>query len=1191
MADNSFVPEDRALDTADQLAQAFPPPSSPFGFNPGVAPTGTPIGRADSVVGTVSVTRVSGARESLSEGSEVFQGDVIETPQGASLGITLLDESNVSVAENSRFVLDEVVFDPTSQSGRVAMSAVTGAFVVVSGLVAKSNPDAMVMRTPTAIIGIRGTQVGLQLDNAGAVNVVLMAEANRFVGEVIVQNNSGVLTLNQEGQALRVGALNQPPTYIPSFTPADISSTFGNALQHTAASPSGSGNGYNVTPAARSDAQKTDAGNDIANFNTAAGGNRDNGADVANFNTAAGGPNPNANAFANANANARFQEPTVQPGGMVLGATLAPTATDPIAVTSPQPVQTTTTTLLVEPAPAPVNSPALIAPGAGSTIEDSVFTASGRITVVDPDPDQSSFVSQQNVSTAHGSFYLDAIGNWNYYLRNDDPSVQALDAGETLIETITVASVDGTTSTVTITIYGAEDPSQITLVGTDSDAGAVTEDLNVSSGSLAVGGHLTVTDADTSDTAAFNTTNIVLKSSTVSGSTAQVPVALGGLSIDASGNWSYSVANSAVQYLDAGETETLVYTVYATDGTSHDVTITVYGAEDPSEITLVGTDSDAGAVTEDLNVSSGSLAVGGHLTVTDADTSDTAAFNTTNIVLKSSTVSGSTAQVPVALGGLSIDASGNWSYSVANSAVQYLGQGETETLVYTVYATDGTSHDITIMINGVNDAPVIEASYGRDGNGNPLTGPLVVSEEGLYGSNPDSAGNTDTTNSRTASGRVYASDVEGDSLSFSLNSTASLTSDGSAIVWTGAGTGTLIGTKGVGGVEIVRVAIDGSGNYTVSLSGPIDHATALGENTIDFGFTVTVNDGQSVNNTSTTSLTVRVEDDSPVVLTSLDKAFDNGTSLPVTGQLVEMGADADGHLSFSVSALPTDLKAGGLAVNYMSLNGGQTIIGYTGTYSSATASNVVFTLEGHSDGTYSFSQKQTFDLAVFKAMNTAGGINGGPQTTVWQYSDGSLASGTRDLTKDVAITLTSNGKIYSNTGGLGVDNGNFDAGEYIQFNFDNEKFDGIAANNAIGVKIGIYGLGSSQQTGLETVNYEVYVVGQANPIVGSFTNQSATSGEVQIVGSNVVWSFNGPAGSIIDAIKLFPASGSSVRIATFGTLEAGGTAEKPLTFGFSGTDGDGDPLNGQFTLTAGIVANQAPTTLTTDSGTSTASSP
>ena len=36
-----------------------------------------------------------------------------------------------------------------------------------------------------------------------------------------------------------------------------------------------------------------------------------------------------------------------------------------------------------------------------------------------------------------------------------------------------------------------------------------------------------------------------------------------------------------------------------------------------------------------------------------------------------------------------------------------------------------------------------------------------------------------------------------------------------------------IGTKGVGGVEIVRVAIDGSGNYTVSLSGPIDHATAL----------------------------------------------------------------------------------------------------------------------------------------------------------------------------------------------------------------------------------------------------------------------------------------------------------------------------------------------------------------------------
>ncbi|WP_430827925.1 VCBS domain-containing protein, partial [Chromobacterium piscinae] len=53
---------------------------------------------------------------------------------------------------------------------------------------------------------------------------------------------------------------------------------------------------------------------------------------------------------------------------------------------------------------------------------------------------------------------------------------------------------------------------------------------------------------------------------------------------------------------------------------------------------------------------------------------------------------------------MTIDANGNWHYSVDNAKVQYLGQGETRTEVFTVYSQDGTAHDITVVVTGVNDA-------------------------------------------------------------------------------------------------------------------------------------------------------------------------------------------------------------------------------------------------------------------------------------------------------------------------------------------------------------------------------------------------------------------------------------------------------------------------------------------------------
>ncbi|MBC8269418.1 MAG: FecR domain-containing protein, partial [Rhodospirillaceae bacterium] len=123
-----------------------------------------PIGTVDTTSGSVVATRIDGTKVELEPGSPVYQGDVIETAGGGSIGVTLADETTFSMAENGNMVLDEMVYDPATQEGSVSISAVEGVFTFVSGQIAKTDPDAMTLDTPVATIGIRGTQVGLNVE-------------------------------------------------------------------------------------------------------------------------------------------------------------------------------------------------------------------------------------------------------------------------------------------------------------------------------------------------------------------------------------------------------------------------------------------------------------------------------------------------------------------------------------------------------------------------------------------------------------------------------------------------------------------------------------------------------------------------------------------------------------------------------------------------------------------------------------------------------------------------------------------------------------------------------------------------------------------------------------------------------------------------------------------------------------------
>nr|WP_255702129.1 VCBS domain-containing protein [Salinicola sp. DM10] len=208
-------------------------------------------------------------------------------------------------------------------------------------------------------------------------------------------------------------------------------------------------------------------------------------------------------------------------------------------------------------------------------------------------------------------------------------------------------------------------------------------------------------------------------------------------------------------------------------------------------------------------------------------------------------------------GSTSVDLSGwNLNTLTLKPAANYNGTINLTAAVTSTESSNGdsatTSVAIPVTVHAVNDAPMIVAQgYSA-----------TVSEEGLPGGAPDTQGTSDTTDSATASGRVVATDVDGDKLTYTLTApTTTLTSGGTAITWSGNNSGTLIGSAG--GKEVIRATIDANGQYQVTLKAGVDHPQS-GEDTLSFNLGVKVSDGSLSANSS---IGVTVEDDSPIAST------------------------------------------------------------------------------------------------------------------------------------------------------------------------------------------------------------------------------------------------------------------------------------------------------------------------------------
>jgi hypothetical protein len=122
------------------------------------------IGQIKVSKGDVAIER-DGQTIPAAVGARLQAADIIRTGSDGSVGITMSDNSLLSAGPNSILSLDRYAFDSTTSQGQFDASLRKGSVSIVSGRIAKQSPDAMTVRTPTAILGVRGTEFVVSVEN------------------------------------------------------------------------------------------------------------------------------------------------------------------------------------------------------------------------------------------------------------------------------------------------------------------------------------------------------------------------------------------------------------------------------------------------------------------------------------------------------------------------------------------------------------------------------------------------------------------------------------------------------------------------------------------------------------------------------------------------------------------------------------------------------------------------------------------------------------------------------------------------------------------------------------------------------------------------------------------------------------------------------------------------------------------
>jgi len=178
---------------------------------PALAELGDPAGIAGAVRGSVALE--SPARKTtidqLASGEDIVMGDAVNTRAKSRLQIMLLDETAITMGENASLVIDEFVYDPAGDNASLAASVKEGAFRLVTGGVARTNPEGTKVTLPNAVLTIRGTTTQGNCDASGC--IVALAgtgdqnSAGKKPSQVLIQSAKESKILKRAGFFVFIG--------------------------------------------------------------------------------------------------------------------------------------------------------------------------------------------------------------------------------------------------------------------------------------------------------------------------------------------------------------------------------------------------------------------------------------------------------------------------------------------------------------------------------------------------------------------------------------------------------------------------------------------------------------------------------------------------------------------------------------------------------------------------------------------------------------------------------------------------------------------------------------------------------------------------------------------------------------------------------------------------------------------------
>ncbi|WP_418338495.1 retention module-containing protein [Pseudomonas citronellolis] len=479
------------------------------------------------------------------------------------------------------------------------------------------------------------------------------------------------------------------------------------------------------------------------------------------------------------------------------------------------------------------------------------ITTGGQLTITDVDS-PATFIEQTNVAGQYGHFNLAADGTWSY---TADSAYNQLNVGQSLTDTFTVTSADGTTSSVSVTIDGTNDAAVIT--------GAQVH-INETNAPISTGGQLTITDVDSPAT--------FVEQTNVAGQ-------YGHFSLAADGTWSYT-ADSAYNELKLNETLTDTFNVQSADGTQSSVTVNIVGSNDAPvaqaasasaveggslQPGVVAGATDGSALTLTITTTQPGEAISFNWTFT---TQDYAPYNDFAFVQ----VNG---QVVTLLS--SVAAVGDYGTSGPQTFSHTFDQPGTYTLVIGVADSGDSSVDSTLVLSNLPPQASVVGSVGQavqDGTGWTLTSNGANNQALVDQLKPVSE----------ITGQLQASDVDhGAQLSYSVDGAApagfTLHSDGSWVF------------------DAKDAAYDSLAANQVKV--------------LQIGFTVT--DEHGATGSSTLTLTITGTNDAPVAnadqaLTPINVAL---PSIDVLGN----DSDVDGDALSVTKAVLADPSQGSVSIN------------------------------------------------------------------------------------------------------------------------------------------------------------------------------------------------------------------------------------------------------------------------------------